>query len=290
MEDLSLFKKIRRIHFNSLRLADALFTGAYRSAFRGQGIEFEEVREYQSGDEIRNIDWNVTARMGRPFVKSFREEREMSVMLLVDVSGSTFYGNRSQLKCDLAAELSAVLAFSATHNNDRVGLILFSDRVEKYLPPRKGLGQVLRIIREVLAPRSSFSKTNIGTALAYAGKLLPQASICFLISDFMAPDFSEQARMVAKKHDLIALHLIDATEKQFPHMNLLMGCDAESEEQRIVDTSSKGISERFAEERNAWIEQHKKGLRQSGASWLSLETNRPYFMELKNFLAARERD
>lgn len=289
MEDLALLKKIRGIQFNAIHLADALFAGAYRSAFRGQGIEFEEVREYQSGDEIRNIDWNVTARAGRPFVKSFREEREMSVMLLVDISGSTQYGSQSQLKSDLAAELSALLAFSAISNNDRVGLILFSDRIEKYVPPKKGLSHILRIVREVLTPRSTLRKTDIAAALIYAGKLLPHASICFLISDFMAPDFSQQARMMAKKHDLFALHIFDSTEKQFPRMHLLNCSDAETQEMRIIDTSSLDVLEHFKQEQEERMIQQKKGMRQIGVGWLSIETNRPYLAQLKNFLSSKGR-
>lgn len=287
MEEIEIFKKIRRIQFHSQKLANALFAGAYRSAFRGQGIEFEEVREYQDGDEVRNIDWSVTARMGRPFVKSFREEREMSVMLIVDTSASTYYGSRLELKSDLIAELSALLAFSAISNHDKVGLILFSDHVEKYVPPKSGLSHILRIVREVLTPRTSLEKTNIGQALAYAGKLLHHASICFLISDFMAPDFSDQAQIIARKHDLLALHIIDPTEIQFPDLNLASCSDAESKLMRVVDTSSAKAILQFKEERAKQVLLQKSSLLRVGASWLTIETNRPYLGDLKNFLSSK---
>lgn len=287
MEEKDLFKKIQRIHINAQQLSNAFFAGAYRSAFRGQGMEFEEVREYFPGDEVRNIDWHVTARMNHTYVKTFREEREMTVMLVVDASASTRYGSQSQLKSELIAEVAALLALSAISNNDLVGLVMFSDHVHKYIKPQKGLRHILRIVRELLEPSEIGVKTDIGAALTFAGKLMPHASICFLISDFIAPDFSKEARRIAAKHDLIAINIVDKTESQFPSMSLVTYRDPETNAMRIVDTGSTGVLTGLQQGHEAEAQQQKTRCIQAGASWLELATNRPYLTYLRYFLAAR---
>lgn len=289
MIDKDLFKKIQRIQFNASHLSDAIFAGAYRSAFRGQGMEFEEVREYQPGDDVRNIDWNVTARMNRPYMKSFREEREMTVMLVVDMSASTRYGSKSQLKSDLIAEISALLAFSAVTNNDRIGLILFSDRVQKYIKPKRGLRHILRIVRELLSPVEFGPKTDIAGALSFAGKMMPHSSICFLISDFIAPDFSKEARIISNKHDLIAINIVDPTERVFPSMSLVTYRDPETQATALVDTGSSEVLASLQKGYEQHLEAQKKLIRQMGASWLVIETNRPYLTYLRHFLSDKGR-
>lgn len=289
MADKELFKKIRRIQYNSARLSDAIFAGAYRSAFKGQGLEFEEVREYQPGDEIRNIDWNVTARMDKPYVKSFREEREMTVMLVVDTSASTCYGSKSQLKSDLIAEISALLAFSATTNNDLVGLVMFSDHIIKFIKPKRGLRHILRIVRELLTPSSFGTNTDIAGALSFVSKILPHTSICFLISDFIAPDFSEEAKMLSKKHDLIAIDIVDATESAFPRMSLVTCRDPETGATAVIDSNSTEMNAELQKGHGEDLVDKAKMMRQMGASWLTIETNKPYLTYLRHFLAAKGR-
>ena len=252
-------------------------------------MEFEEVREYQPGDEIRNIDWNVTARMNRPYIKSFREEREMTVMLVVDMSASTRYGSKSQLKSDLIAEISALLAFSAVTNNDRIGLILFSDRVQKYIKPKRGLRHIFRIVRELLSPVEFGPKTDIAGALSFAGKMMPHSSICFLISDFIAPDFSKEARIISNKHDLIAINIVDPTERVFPAMSLVTYRDPETQATALVDTGSSEVLASLQKGYEQHLEAQKKLIRQMGASWLVIETNRPYLTYLRHFLSDKGR-
>src|SRR6056297_1841299 len=204
-----IIKKIKRIHIKSGRLVDAVMAGNYRSVFRGTGIEFEEVREYIIGDDVKNIDWNVSARMGRPFVKRYREERELVLMLLVDLSGSMSFGTASARKRDAAAEAGAMLAFNAIRNNDRVGAILFTDRVEKYIPPKKGSGHIWRVIKEIFSFEPDHRGTDIQAALRYLGSVYPKRTIAFLLSDFMASDSSRALRTISKKHELVGVRVAD---------------------------------------------------------------------------------
>lgn len=241
-----ILKKVRRIQILTSALVNDVFAGQYHSAFKGRGMEFEEVREYQPGDDIRLIDWNVTARTGRPFVKNFREERELTVLLLVDVSASQDFGTRDQLKSELVAELGATLAFSAIQNNDKVGLILFTDRIERFVPARKGTRHVLRVVRELLYHQPQGRKTDVSTALQHLDRVLHRRSVVFLISDFQSPDFTGPLRVVKRRHDLIPVLVRDERESRMPPVRYVELLDAETGEQLLVDTSSRGFRERFA--------------------------------------------
>ena len=241
-----ILKKVRRIQILTSAMVNDVFAGQYHSAFKGRGMEFEEVREYQPGDDIRLIDWNVTARTGRPFVKNFREERELTVLLLVDVSASQDFGTRDQLKSELVAELGATLAFSAIQNNDKVGLILFTDRIERFVPARKGTRHVLRVVRELLYHQPQGRKTDVSTALQHLDRVLHRRSVVFLISDFQSPDFTGPLRVVKRRHDLIPVLVRDERESKMPPVRYVELLDAETGEQLLVDTSSRGFRERFA--------------------------------------------
>ncbi len=221
METAELLKKVRKIEIKTRGLSNQIFSGEYHSAFKGRGMTFSEVREYQPGDDIRSIDWNVTARFNTPFVKVFEEEREMTVMLLVDISASGEFGTRKQLKQDLITELCAVLAFSSIQNNDKIGVIFFTDKIEKFIPPKKGKTHVLRIIRDLIEFKPEHKKTNIETALKYLTSVIKKRSIAFLISDFMDSEFSDAIKIANKKHDLVALRIYDKREQEIPNVGLL---------------------------------------------------------------------
>lgn len=283
-----LFKKIRRIQLVSLQLANDILAGAYHSAFKGKGMEFEDVREYEAGDDVRSIDWNVTARMNRPFVKNFREERELTVVLVVDISSSCRFGSRDLLKSDLIAEIAGVLAFSAIKNNDKVGLILFSDTVEKYLPPRKGTRNILRIIRELLLFQPKNHGSDINSALAFLGNVQRRAGICFLISDFICPDYSHQIKLIAKKHDLISICVSDPHEESFPEIHLAKFADLETGKITIVDTSSDVVRmqlKRLSDERFLNLQ---KIMQKIGAGHIHIRTNQSYLEALRKFFQLRE--
>lgn len=246
-----LLKKIRRIEIATSRLASELLAGQYHSAFKGRGIEFEEVRPYQPGDDVRAIDWNVTARLGDPYIKQFREERELTVMLIVDMSGSQGFGTNEQTKRELITELCATLAFSAIRNNDKVGLLAFTDRIEKFVPPRKGTQHVLRVIRELLAHEPIGNGTDIAGALEYFRHVQRRRCTAFLVSDFQDDGWEQAIRVVRRKHDLVAIDVGDRRELELPEVGLLEMRDAESGELVLLDTSSKTV-------RNAWSAQAVK--------------------------------
>ncbi len=287
METTELLKRVRRIEIKTKGLSKQIFSGEYHSAFKGRGMSFSEVRGYQYGDDVRNIDWNVTARSGEPYVKVFEEERELTVMLLVDISKSSFFGTVKQPKNELITEICAVLAFSAAQNNDKVGLLLFSDRVEKYLPPKKGRGHVLRIIRELLDTRPQGSGTDIGMALTYFTNMVKKRSICFLVSDYLATGYERPLRLAARRHDLVGLHLYDPREKELPAVGLLRATDAESGKTQWIDTDSRRVRDRYA----GWYAEHRDyftaAFRQSGADTLSVETTEDYVKELLRFFQRR---
>ncbi|MBT7351287.1 MAG: DUF58 domain-containing protein, partial [Phycisphaerae bacterium] len=243
-----LLKKIRRIEIATSRLASELLAGQYHSAFKGRGIEFEEVRPYQPGDDVRAIDWNVTARSGDPHIKQFREERELTVMLIVDMSGSQGFGTNEQTKRELITELCATLAFSAIRNNDKVGLLAFTDRIEKFVPPRKGTQHVLRVIRELLAHEPVGNGTDIAGALEYFRHVQRRRCTAFLVSDFQDDGWEQAIRVVRRKHDLVAIDVGDRRELELPEVGLLEMRDAESGELVLLDTSSKSV-------RDAWTAQ-----------------------------------
>lgn len=284
-----LFKKIRRIEIQTTHLANDILAGAYRSAFKGKGMEFEEVREYQQGDDVRSIDWNVTARMNRPFVKSFREEREITVVLAVDVSASTYFGSGEHLKSELIAEIAAVLAFSAIKNQDKVALLLFSDQVEKYFPPRKGVRHVLHIIRELLTYKPQQRSTNISNALSFLGKVQRRSGVCFLISDFICPDFFHEAALAAKRFDLVPIAIVDSAEKKFPTMGLVSLRDLETGISRLVDTTSKTSQNKLEKSTEERVSNLKKQMEKIGTSLCVVQTHLPYLQQLKKYFMLRFR-
>ena len=239
MESTEIFKKVRKIEIKTRGLSNHIFSGQYHSAFKGRGMTFSEVREYEYGDDIRNIDWNVTARFNKPFVKIFEEEREMTVMLLIDVSGSNDFGSQSQSKRDLTAELAAVLAFSAIQNNDKVGVIFFSSKIEKFIPPKKGSSHILRIIREIVDFKPTERGTDIGEGLRFLTSAIKRRTTAFLISDFMTDkSFEKEMQIAANKHDLVALRITDRREMDIPKVGLVKFRDLETGKERWVDTSS----------------------------------------------------
>lgn len=238
MEAAELLKKVRRIEIKTRGLTRHIFAGQYHSAFKGRGIAFNEVREYQYGDDIRNIDWNVTARFNHPYIKVFEEERELTVMLLIDVSGSGNFGTGASFKKDIMTEVSAVLSFSAIYNNDKIGVIFFSDIIEKFIPPLKGRRHILRIIRELLDFKPVSSNTNLGEPLRFLTNAIKKRCTAFIISDFMAPDFEESLKIAANKHDLVALYVSDPFEKALPDIGLIKVMDSEIGTEQWIDTSS----------------------------------------------------
>ncbi|MBT5583434.1 MAG: DUF58 domain-containing protein [Phycisphaerae bacterium] len=259
-----LLKKIRRIEIATSRLASELLAGQYHSAFKGRGIEFEEVRPYQPGDDVRAIDWNVTARSGDPYIKQFREERELTVMLIVDMSGSQGFGTNEQTKRELITELCATLAFSAIRNNDKVGLLAFTDRIEKFVPPRKGTQHVLRVIRELLAHEPVGNGTDIAGALEYFRHVQRRRCTAFLVSDFQDDGWEQAIRVVRRKHDLVAIDVGDRRELELPEVGLLEMRDAESGELVLLDTSSKSVRDAWtaqavedADRRLGWMRRHR---------------------------------
>lgn len=282
-----LYKTIRRIQIQTTHLATDLLAGAYKSAFRGKGMEFEEVREYEPGDEVRSIDWNVTARMNKPYVKNFREERELTVMLVVDVSASSRFGSMNPVKSELIAEIGAVMAFSAIKNNDKVGLLLFSEQIEKYLPPKKGTRHVLRVIRELLAFQPKRRGTNLAGALGYLGKVLRRRGICFVISDFICGEYSHAMSLLAKEHDMISIAVNDPYESQIPPMNLMTLEDLEDGALAVVDMSDASLAESYREKTSQRMLAHHRLMTKIGAGFIDICTNEPYMKALRKFFKMR---
>ncbi len=276
-----ILRKVRRIEIVTRALVNDFFAGQYHSAFKGRGMEFEEVREYEPGDDVRAIDWNVTARYGRPFVKRFREERELTVMLLVDVSASLEFGSRTQLKSEQAAELGATLAFAAIRNNDKVGLMLFTNQVERFVPPRKGPRHVLRIIRELLYHQPAGRGTDVGAALQFADRVLTRRSVVFVLSDFQSPDFSRALRILRHRHDLIPLLLHDPRESRLPAVRFVELYDPETNSLELVDTSARSFRERFARLADERRESNLRLFRKLGIDSVPLVTDESFVEPLK---------
>jgi uncharacterized protein (DUF58 family) len=289
METKELLKKVRQLEIRTRGLVNQVFSGEYHSVFKGRGMEFSEVREYQYGDDMRMIDWNVTARFNHPFVKIFEEERELTVMLVVDMSGSQFFGSQAALKRDVAVELSAILAFSAMKNNDKVGLILFTDRIEKFVPPRKGHGHILRIVRELLSFEPTRPATSIKTALEYLNHVQKKRSILFVISDFMDSGYEAALRIVGKRHDLIGIVLQDPRESELPNVGLMHLRDAESGITRLIDTSDfqvRSLYHRFGVQ----MQQSRKSLFvKSRLDDVEVRLDQPYLKPLIDFFRLREK-
>jgi uncharacterized protein (DUF58 family) len=284
-----LLKQVKQIEIRTRGLVNEVFSGEYHSVFKGRGMEFAEVREYQVGDDIRSIDWNVSARFGHPYVKIFEEERELTVMLIVDMSGSLVFGSIDKTKQQIAAELSAILAFSALKNNDKVGLILFTDRIEKFISPKKGKSHALRIIREVLSFEPQGNNTNIREALEYFNHTVKKKAIAFVISDFMDEGYDKILRIVGKKHDLIGVVLSDAREKEIQKMGLVKFRDAESGEIRYMDTDTKEFQKYFREEQKRIFEYRKSLFISSRLDSVEIETGGSYVKPLVDFFKMREK-
>ncbi len=282
-----LIRKIRRIEIRTNRMVNDVLAGEYHSVFKGRGVEFEEVREYMHGDDIRTIDWNVTARMGSPYVKRYREERELTVMLVVDASSSSLFGTAEKMKGELAVELSAVLAFSAIKNNDRVGLVLFTDRVEKFIPPKKGKKHVLRLIRELLMFEPAGGSTDIKTAMDFLGKILTRKTVVFLLSDFLSAGYEEALRMMNNRHDLVTISITDPREIEMPPIGFLELQDAETGEIVIVDTYDASIRQRLANTAATDLDQLTKSFKRMQVDHIPVRTDKPYIDPLVRFFQQR---
>ena len=293
----AILSRMRELEIRTKRLVNDTLAGQYHSVFKGRGMDFDEVRQYVAGDEVRTIDWNVTAREGRPFVKKFTEERELTLMLLVDVSASGDFGSGAHSKRELAAEIASVLAFSAIRNNDKVGLILYTDHVEHYMPPKKGRRHVLRLIREILFFQPQYRGTDTVKALDFANRVLQRRAITFLVSDFQSPGEADEAlaglrramRQTSRRHDLVALHIQDGREKSLPDVGVLAIEDAETGEVVELDTADPLVRERFAEESAEQTNRLLRALRGEAIDTLELDTAEPYLPALQRFFKNRER-
>ncbi len=287
MEATELLKRVRKIEIKTRGLSKNIFAGEYHSAFKGRGMAFSEVREYQYGDDIRSIDWNVTARFNHPYIKIFEEERELTVILLIDVSGSRDFGTRTQLKKNMITEIAAVLSFSAIQNNDKIGVILFSDRVEKFIPPKKGRQHILRIIRELINYKPQSQGTDISEGLRYFTNAIKKRSTAFLISDFMDDNYEEALRIANKRHDLIALNIYDFRETELPQAGLIRLKDAETGRTIWVDTGSRRTREMYADFRKRETEKFRDIMLRTGLDSASLRTDEDYVRPLMNLFKRR---
>lgn len=284
-----ILKKIRVLEIKTKGLVQTVFAGDYHSVFKGRGMNFDEVREYQPGDEIRAIDWNVTARLGNAFVKKFTEERELTVVLVVDVSASGSFGSTVQSKRELAAEVACLLAFSAIRNNDKVGLLLFTDQVELYIPAKKGRSHTLRLIREILFFEPQGRGTEAAMALQYLNKVVSRRAVVFFISDFQTRDFSRELALTGRRHDFIAIHVQDERERVLPNVGIITLEDAETGEQIEINTANRSARSHFAQLAEAQAAELKRTLRRNNIDTISLQTNRDYLPELRSFFKQRER-
>ena len=285
--DEEIIKKVRKIEIKARGLSQQMFSGEYHSAFKGRGMAFSEVREYQYGDDVRNIDWNVTARLAHPYVKVFEEERELTVMLLVDVSGSNRFGTHSQFKEELAAEVAATLAFSAIANNDKVGVLLFSDRIEKFIPPKKGRSHILRIIRELITFRPASNGTDIGQALGYFQNVIKRRCTAFLLSDFYDRGWSDALKLTAGKHDLVALRLVDRREERMENLGLVKFYDPESTETLWVDTGNAAVRRAVDARTEAHVHEVEEAMRRYGVDMATMYTGEDFVKPLRNLFSRR---
>ena len=284
-----VIKKIRRIEIRTKKIVNDLFSGEYHSTFKGQGMEFEEVRQYEPGDDIRLIDWNVTARTGYPHIKKFREERELSVVLMVDASSSGQFGTKERFKNETAAELCALLAFSAIKNNDKVGLIIFTDVIEKFVPPRKGRGHVLRLIRDILYFKPTHTGTDISGAIEYMNRVIKRKSVVFLISDYMSGGYQKPLQIANRRHDVIAVKVTDPRETTFDNLGLIELEDAETGEVFTIDTGSRDFRREFSAKAVEDATNMKKGFQRINLDFINIRTDESYIVPLINFFKMRER-
>ena len=284
-----ILKKVRKIEIKARGLSRQLFSGEYHSAFKGRGMAFSEVREYQYGDDIRSIDWNVTARLHHPYVKVFEEERELTVMLLVDVSGSNRFGTHHQFKEELVAEVEATLAFSAIQNNDKVGMIMFSDKIEKFIPPKKGSSHILRIIRELITFRPSSNGTDLSEALRYFSNVIKKRCTAFLLSDFYDSGYTDALKIASGKHDLVAIRIADEKEEHLPDLGLAKFYDPETGETILIDTADSTIRRDFANQYATHVARTDEALRKYGIDQAVLYTGEDYVKEMKKMFERRGR-
>lgn len=287
MDTKELLKKVRKIEIKTRRLSDNVFGGEYHSAFKGRGMMFSEVRQYQFGDDVRNIDWNVTARYNDPYVKVFQEERELTLMLVVDISGSEFFGTRNQFKNEILTEIAATLAFSAMQNNDKTGLILFSDQVELYIPPKKGKSHVLRIIRELLEFEPKSNKTDISEALKFLSNVIKKKAIVFVLSDFIADGYRDTLKIAAKKHDLTGIRVYDHAEQQLPNLGMVQMQDGETGEYVMVNTASRAVRNNYYAFHREREDYFTESFTKTGAGALSCRVDESYVKKLLGYFQRR---
>lgn len=287
MDTKELLKKVRKIEIKTRRLSDHIFGGEYHSTFKGRGMTFSEVRQYQFGDDVRNIDWNVTARYNEPFVKVFEEERELTMMLLVDISGSEFFGTSNQFKKEIVTEISATLAFSALQNNDKVGLILFSDEVELFIPPKKGKSHVLRIIRELLEFKPKSNRTDIGEALKYLSNVMKKKAIVFVLSDFIADNYRQTLKITGNKHDVTGIRVYDQREERIPNLGMVQMVDAETGLATLVNTRSKRTRQAYAEFHRERVDYFEESFKKSGCGILHCRVDESYVKKLLGYFKRR---
>ncbi|MBJ6367391.1 DUF58 domain-containing protein [Snuella sedimenti] len=287
MDTKELLKKVRKIEIKTRRLSDHIFGGEYHSTFKGRGMTFSEVRQYQFGDDVRNIDWNVTARYNEPFVKVFEEERELTMMLMVDVSGSELFGTESQFKNEVVTEIAATLAFSATQNNDKIGLILFSDKVELYIPPKKGRSHVLRIIRELIEFQPESKQTNVVEALKFMSNVMKKKAIVFVLSDFIADDYHQTMKIVAGKHDVTGIRIYDKREEEIPNLGMVQMQDEETGELMLVNTASKKVRRNYSKFYHEKVGYYKESFNKSGAGTIDCRVDESYVKKLLGYFKQR---
>jgi len=284
-----VLRQVKLIELRTRGLVNTLFSGEYQSVFKGQGMEFAEVREYVPGDEYRTIDWNVSARMGHPYVKTYAEERELTVLFAVDLSGSVQFGTRGRFKAELAAEIAAVIAMAAIKNNDRVGLVLFTDRIEQFVPPKKGRRHALRLIRDLLAFEPSGRGTDLSVALDYIGRIQRHRAILFLVSDFQDRDFEKSLRVISRRHDLVAVTVGDPRERELPDVGYLELVDAETDQRVVLDSGNRFVREQFEHLATEEETRLRRLLRRLSVDQIEIQTDRSYVRPLMNFFQARER-
>lgn len=287
MDTAEILKRVRRLEIKTRGLSNHIFSGEYHSAFKGRGMSFSEVREYQFGDDIRSIDWNVTARFNHPFVKVFEEERELTVMLMVDVSESSVFGTARQNKRNMMTELCAVLAFSAINNNDKVGVIFFSDGVEKYIPPKKGKSHILFIIRELISFEPKRKGTNIKETLRFFNNANKKRSIVFLMSDFLTGSYQDALNIASKRHDMVGVHIYDQRDKELPSVGLIQMNDLETGERQWVDSSDKKVQQYYTQQFHQHVQYCRNSFKKSGAELISIRTDEDYVKALQSFFVNR---
>ena len=287
MDTKELLKKVRKIEIKTRRLSDHIFSGEYHTSFKGRGMTFSEVRQYQYGDDIRAIDWNVTARYNEAHVKVFEEERELTMMLMVDISGSESFGSKSQFKKDVVTEIAATMAFSATQNNDKIGLILFSDQIELYIPPKKGKSHVLRIIRELIEFEPKSYRTDLAQALKFLSGTQKKKAIVFLISDFMTQDYEHTLKIASKKHDITGIRVYDIREEKMPDLGMVSMQDAETGEIQLVNTGSKAVRLEYEKHYHDKVHYFKETFRKSGSGVVDTRVDESYVTKLLSYFKSR---